>query len=121
VESRTVPLRLAVVYWADKVAASRKRVSNKRFIDGTSLVETILPPRRARVKSRVEYNADVEKVARVFGSHDEADEADRRYFESLTPQQRLDIFLELLWRGRSGDDAAQRLERVYRVVELSQS
>ena len=63
----------------------------------------------------------MEKVARVFGSHQEADEADREYFERLTPQQRLDIFLELLQRGRNGDEAAERLERVYRIIELSAS
>ena len=62
----------------------------------------------------------MEKVVRIFGSHREADEADREYFRILT-QQRLDIFLEVLWRGRSGDEAAERLERVYRIVELSQS
>lgn len=63
----------------------------------------------------------MEKVVRVFRSHQEADEADREYFRNLTPQQRLDIFLEVLWRGRNGDEAAERLERVYRVVELSRS
>lgn len=63
----------------------------------------------------------MEKVVRIFRSHQEADEADREYFRSLTPQQRLDVFLELLWRGRNGDEAAERLERVYRIVELSQS
>ena len=63
----------------------------------------------------------MEKVVRIFRSHEEADEADREYFQALTPQQRLDIFLELLWRGRSDDEAGERLERVYRIVELSWS
>ena len=63
----------------------------------------------------------MEKVVRIFRSHQEADEADREYFRSLTPQQRLEIFLDLLWRGRNGDEAAERLERVYRIVELSRS
>ena len=63
----------------------------------------------------------MEKVVRIFRSHQEADEADREYFQSLTPQQRLEIFLEVLWRGRNGDKAAERLERVYRIVELSES
>ena len=63
----------------------------------------------------------MEKVVRIFRSFEEADEADREYFERLTPQQRLDIFLELLWRGRSGDEADERLERVYRIVKLSES
>ena len=64
---------------------------------------------------------NMEKVVRIFHSHQEADEADLEYFRNLTPQQRLDIFLEVLWRGRNGDEAAERLERVYRVVELSRS
>ena len=63
----------------------------------------------------------MEKVVRIFRSHEEADEADAEYFRSLTPQQRLDIFLEVLWRGRKGDEAAERLERVCRIVELSRS
>ncbi len=63
----------------------------------------------------------MDNVVRIFGSHREADEADDEYFQSLTPQQRLDIFLEVLSRGRKGDEAAERLERVYRIIELSQS
>ena len=63
----------------------------------------------------------MEKAVRIFRSHQEADEADREYFERLTPQQRLDIFLEILWRGRSGDETDERLERVYRIVKLSES
>ena len=63
----------------------------------------------------------MEKAVRIFGSHQEADEADEQYFRSLTPQQRLDVLLELLWRGRKRDDAVERLERVYRIVELSRS
>jgi hypothetical protein len=63
----------------------------------------------------------MEKTVRIFKSHQQADDADEEYFRGLTPQQRLDIFLELLWRGRNRDEAAERLERVYRIVELSQS
>ena len=37
----------------------------------------------------------MEKVARVFKSHEDADRADEEYFQNLTPQQRLDIFLEV--------------------------
>ncbi len=63
----------------------------------------------------------MEKVVRIFDSHQEADAADEEYFRNLTPQQRLDILLEILWRGRHRDAAAERLERVYRIIELSQS
>jgi len=73
------------------------------------------------IRSPWRYNNDMEKVVRIFRSHQEADQADEEYFRGLSPQQRLDIFLEVLWRGRSGDEAAERLERVYRIVELSRS
>jgi hypothetical protein len=62
--------------------------------------------------------AGVERVIRVFNSHAEADAADRAYYRSLTPQQRLDILLEMLAWGRTGDATGERLERVYRIVEL---
>ena len=63
----------------------------------------------------------MDKVVRVFDSHQAADDADDEYFRRLTPQKRLDIFLEVLWRGRNHDEAAERLERVYRIVKLSRS
>ena len=62
----------------------------------------------------------MEKVAKVFGSYQEADEADREYFERLTPQ-RLDIFLELLRQRRTGDEGDERVARVYRIIKLSDS
>jgi hypothetical protein len=59
----------------------------------------------------------MEKVVVIHRSHDEAEEADNAYYRSLTPEQRLDILLELT----RPDEAQPRLERVYRMVELSQS
>lgn len=60
----------------------------------------------------------MEKVARIFRSFEEAEEADRRFYASLTPQQRLDMMIELLdFRGFDSNGASQRLERVYRVVQ----
>ena len=59
------------------------------------------------------------KVAK-FSSHREADEATLRYYRSLTPQQRVDILLELIESSQEEDDAAaQRFERVYRITKLS--
>ncbi|MEX0718699.1 MAG: hypothetical protein WD066_19045 [Planctomycetaceae bacterium] len=59
---------------------------------------------------------------RVFDSFEKADEADRAYYASLTPQERLDVMLELIRRHRESlGEAAQRLERVYRVVERPRS
>jgi len=58
----------------------------------------------------------------VFASFREAEEADRQFYASLTPQQRLDILLDLMAAHRESlDEAPQRFERVYRVVELSES
>ena len=60
-------------------------------------------------------------VLRVFSSFREAEQADRAFYASLSPQERLDLLLDLVARQReSMGEAAQRLERVYRVVELSQ-
>lgn len=62
------------------------------------------------------------RTLQTFSSFEEADAADRCHYASLTPQQRLDILLELTARYReSFGEAAQRFERVYRVVELSRS
>ena len=60
----------------------------------------------------------MEKVVRIFHSQEEADEADREFYRSLTPQQRMDIFVELqenTWPW--GNGAEQGLARVYRVVK----
>jgi hypothetical protein len=60
------------------------------------------------------------RVAQVFSSFDAADQADDEYYASLTPEERLEILLELIERYRSSlGEAAERFERVYRVVELS--
>ena len=67
------------------------------------------------------YNDLVERVVRKFDSHQEADAADRAYYRSLTPQQRLEILFELVRRYREEHGCSERLERVYRIVELSQS
>jgi hypothetical protein len=64
----------------------------------------------------------VEKVVQVFDGAEEADCADAAYYASLTPKERLDILLELIARHReSMGEAAARLERVCRVVDLASS
>lgn len=61
------------------------------------------------------------RTLQTYSNFEEAEAADSRYYASLTPQQRLDIVLDLTARYReSFGEAAQRFERVYRVVELSQ-
>jgi hypothetical protein len=55
----------------------------------------------------------------VFKSFAEAEQADTNYYASLTPQQRLDLQLEIIARHREAlGQTDQRLERVYRVVKL---
>ena len=69
------------------------------------------------------YNETIlDKTVRVFNSFDEADQADIEYYASLTPQQRLDIMLDLVAAYRKSlGEAGERFERVCRVIELSES
>ena len=61
----------------------------------------------------------MEKIVQKFNSFQESDRADRRYYASLDPQERLDVFLSLLINGRAGqNEAEQGFKRVYRIVEL---
>jgi hypothetical protein len=57
----------------------------------------------------------------MFRSFEDADTADDQFYAGLTPEERLDIVLELVERHRSAlGETASRLERVHRIVELSQ-
>ena len=62
----------------------------------------------------------MEIVARKFGSLAESDRADREFYRSLTPEQRLDILFELVTQAQE-DEAEQGLARVYRIVKLHES
>lgn len=62
----------------------------------------------------------MEKVVRILNSFAEADAADERDRLSMTPQERVEIFLAIQQRGYP-DAANQRLARVCRVLELKQS
>jgi len=57
----------------------------------------------------------IERVLEAFDSHEDADRASARYYRALTPQERIDLALELM---RPTYEAHPRFERVYRVVEL---
>ena len=60
----------------------------------------------------------MERVAKKFSSFEEQQKADREYYRSLTPQQRLDILLEMIVTYRDGlDEAERRFKRVCRVVK----
>lgn len=62
------------------------------------------------------------KKLEVFSSFAEAEEAESRYYASLTGQQRLDLQLELIARHREAlGQTDERLARVYRIVELERS
>ena len=63
----------------------------------------------------------MERVAKVFGSHEEADQATRAYYRNLTPAERLNILLEIIARAHPTDhDSQQGLARVYRITQLTQ-
>lgn len=60
----------------------------------------------------------MQRVVRTFSSFDDAEKADDEFYRSLSPQQRLDMALDLIARHRESlGEAAQRFERVCRVVE----
>jgi hypothetical protein len=62
----------------------------------------------------------MERTLRVFESVKEAEHADAAYYASLSPQERVDLLLELNRRYReSTGETSERLERVYRVAELA--
>lgn len=60
----------------------------------------------------------MDKVVRKFSNFADADRADREYYLSLTPEERLRILFELVRRAQ--DDPPPRLERVYRVIKLEE-
>ena len=67
------------------------------------------------------YRYAMERVAQSFRSFEDADRADDQFYANLTPEERLDILLELVERHRSAlGEAASRFERVHRITELSQ-
>ena len=62
----------------------------------------------------------MDRVVRVFRSFEDADEADDEFYADLTPNERVDILLELVERHRSAlGEVATRLERVHRFIELA--
>lgn len=64
----------------------------------------------------------MDKIVSVFNSFEDADRADDEYYASLSPQQRVDLLLDLIAAYRESlGETGQRLERVYRVVQLSES
>lgn len=61
----------------------------------------------------------MEPAVRRFSSFEEADAADVDYYLALTPEQRIEVFLQLLEvRDLFSDGALERMERVARVSKL---
>ncbi len=65
----------------------------------------------------------MEKVVTISHSFEEAEQADKEYYRSLTGIQRLEIMLELnrRWAENNHVDTSKGLERVYRIVTLEGS
>jgi len=62
--------------------------------------------------------SQMEKVIRVFKSQVEANKADKEFYHSLTPKQRLDLLSELRARySPYSDELTQGFKRVCRVVK----
>jgi len=62
----------------------------------------------------------MERVLQVFHSFTEAEEADKKYYQSLTPAQRIEILLILRSMVKRNDDEPRgRLKRVYRIIKRS--
>lgn len=60
-----------------------------------------------------------EKKVAIYGSHAESDQADRAFYRSLSPQERLDLLLTLIARhAEPTGEAVEGFARVYRIVEL---
>ena len=58
----------------------------------------------------------MDKTVRKFKTFEEADQAEREYYRSLSPEERLRILLELV--QQANDDTSKGFERVYRIVKL---
>lgn len=66
----------------------------------------------------IRYGMD-RKVA-VFTSFADAARAEDEYYASLSPEERVDVLLDMVRQYREAlGETADRFERVHRVVELS--
>jgi hypothetical protein len=61
----------------------------------------------------------MEPVVRKFATFEEAEAADREYYRSLTPAERISIMIDLIYPEGS-DAASAGFERVYRIVKLGE-
>jgi hypothetical protein len=66
------------------------------------------------------YNVVVEKRVRKFSSFEQAEEAEIRDDMAMTPQERLEVVIELMNRNLP-DGAQQRLARVFKIIKHERS
>jgi sugar-specific transcriptional regulator TrmB len=68
---------------------------------------------------RSSYHDGMQRVVRKLQGFAESDEADRAYYRSLSPQERLNILLQLIAHYQDSlDETAKRFKRVCRVTKL---
>ncbi len=60
----------------------------------------------------------MQKVVQKFSSHQASDAADRAYYRSLTPEQRLDMLFTLIAQGKAPHELGQKPAKVFRIVKL---
>lgn len=73
----------------------------------------------SKEKDILEMKVDRTKIS-VFSSFEESEKADREYWLSRTPEERL-RHMELLRRLNYGPRATERLQRVLRVTKYERS
>ena len=62
-----------------------------------------------------------ERKVQIFKSFAEAEAADKKYYQSLTPAQRIDILLRLREQYRPyGDELSEKFVRVCRIRKLTE-
>jgi WSTF/HB1/Itc1p/MBD9 motif protein len=73
------------------------------------------------VASASAWRSSFVDLVQVFGSFEDAQTADDQFYADLTPEERLDILLELIERHRSAlGETSTRFERVHRIAEIAQ-
>ena len=63
----------------------------------------------------------MEKRIQVFHSFADAERADKEYYRSLSPDERMKILLALIdqWRDIKSDEPTEGFKRVYRITKRS--
>ena len=64
----------------------------------------------------------MEKVFRIFDSHNDADCEEKKYYLGLSPNQRVEILLQLVsnYSDTYNNGTTARLQRIYRIIDREQ-